>query len=95
MLSVERLDLQKDVKKRHQKCQPKMFGNETWESLVHEDMKAALVKEEASKVAAAKKKGTRTQIGRTQIGRTQIVANFGGMTCRDVLQFWPLRKRAL
>ena len=67
-----------------------MFGNETWESLAHEDMKAALVKEEASKVAAAKKKGTRIQIG-----RTQIVANFGGMTCRDVLQFWPLRKRGL
>ena len=35
---------------------PKMFCNETCESLAHEDKKTALVKKEANKAVAAKKK---------------------------------------
>ena len=46
----------KRCSKRHQKCLPKMFCNETCESLAHEDKKTALVKKEANKAVAAKKK---------------------------------------
>ena len=49
----------KRCSKRHPKCLPKMFCNETCEALAHEDKKAALAKKEASKVAAAKKKGSK------------------------------------
>ena len=48
----------KRCSKRHQKCLPKMFCNETCESLAHEDKKAALVKKEANKAVAAKKKAS-------------------------------------
>ena len=48
----------KRCSKRHQKCLVKMFCNETCESLAHEDKKAALVKKEANKAVAAKKKAT-------------------------------------
>ena len=51
----------KRCSKRHPKCLPKMFCNDTCESLAHEDKKAALVKKEASKVAAAKKKGMKNK----------------------------------
>merc|ERR1712086_941335 len=47
----------KRCSKRHPKCLPKMFCNDTCEALAHEDKKAALVKKEKAKVAAAKKKG--------------------------------------
>merc|ERR1711997_899084 len=48
----------KRCSKRHQKCLAKMFCNETCESLAHEDKKAALVKKEANKAVAAKKKAS-------------------------------------
>ena len=48
----------KRCSKRHQKCLVKMFCNETCESLAHEDKKAALVKKEANKAVAAKKKAS-------------------------------------
>ena len=48
----------KRCSKRHQKCLAKMFCNETCESLAHEDKKAALVKKEAHKAVAAKKKAS-------------------------------------
>ena len=48
----------KRCSKRHQKCLAKMFCNETCESLAHEDKKAALVKKEANKGVAAKKKAS-------------------------------------
>ena len=48
----------KRCSKRHQKCLPKMFCNETCESLAHEDKKTALVKKEANKAVAAKKKAS-------------------------------------
>ena len=51
----------KRCSKRHAKCLPKMFCNETCEALAHEDKKAALAKKEASKVAAAKKKGMKNK----------------------------------
>ena len=47
----------KRCSKRHPKCLTKMFCNDTCEALAHEDKKAALVKKQASKAAAAKKKG--------------------------------------
>ena len=46
----------KRCSKRHQKCLPKMFCNETCEALAHEDKKSAVAKKEASKAIAAKKK---------------------------------------
>ena len=48
----------KRCSKRHQKCLVKMFCNETCESLAHEDKKAALVKKDANKAVAAKKKAS-------------------------------------
>ena len=51
----------KRCSKRHPKCLPKMFCNETCESYAHEDKKAALVKKEKAKVAAAKKKGMKNR----------------------------------
>ena len=47
--------------KRHSKCLPKMFCNETCESLAHVDKKAATVKKESSKVAVAKIKGMKSK----------------------------------
>ena len=47
----------KRCSKRHPKCLPKMFCNDSCEAFAHEDKKAALVKKEKAKVAAAKKKG--------------------------------------
>jgi len=51
----------KRCSKRHPKCLPKMFCNDTCESLAHEDKKAALVKKDKAKVAAAKKKGMKNR----------------------------------
>ena len=51
----------KRCSKRHPKCLAKMFCNDTCESLAHEDKKAALVKKEKAKVAAAKKKGMKNK----------------------------------
>eukprot|EP00092_Neocalanus_flemingeri_P073509 GFUD01090712.1.p3 GENE.GFUD01090712.1~~GFUD01090712.1.p3 ORF type:complete len:172 (-),score=70.45 GFUD01090712.1:59-574(-) len=51
----------KRCSKRHAKCLPKLFCNETCEALAHEDKKAAVAKKEASKVAAAKNKGTKVK----------------------------------
>lgn len=48
----------KRCSKRHQKCLPKMFCNETCEALAHEDKKSALVKKESNKAIAAKKKNS-------------------------------------
>ena len=47
-----------------------MFCNDTCESLAHEDKKVALVEKEASKFAAAKKKGMKnTDWKDTDIGQ--------------------------
>ena len=51
----------KRCSKRHPKCLPKMFCNDTCEAFAHEDKKAALVKKEKAKVAAAKKKGMKNK----------------------------------
>ena len=47
---------------RHQNVCQKKNCNKKWESLSHEDKKAALVKKEASKVAAAKKNGMKNKV---------------------------------
>ena len=51
----------KRCSKRHPKCLPKMFCNDSCEAFAHEDKKAALVKKEKAKVAAAKKKGMKNK----------------------------------
>ena len=52
----KKLEAKKRCSKRHPKFLTKFFCNETCEALAHENKKAAVVKVDAKKVAAAKKK---------------------------------------